>query len=79
MKLVSYTKTTKYVDYFGFGFSIPISIKYIATDGNGEIYGYSEKPYLSDHWFEFQTTNKFMELGKFLLEGQDWRETLREV
>lgn len=78
MTLVELPKT-KTVDYFGLQLTVPLFINFIATDSDGEVYGYEIKP-SDDVYWEPNGNNDldYYIIATVNLHGLDWRETLRK-
>ena len=70
----------KEVVYFGETFNIPREVKYIATDCDGEIYGYILDPSLSwNKWIlNDRDSNKAYILGNCTFQG-NWEDSLMVV
>ena len=65
----------KPVQYFGV--DLVITLPFVATDANGVVHEYSEKPNTLDGGV-FMETGECNEIGKVDLEGLDWKATLAE-
>lgn len=77
---VSYA-THKQVKYFTSRLTVPDYVTYIATDFNGIVFGYSDKPVLSAggyHWTYSTPTLGIVEIGTIKYRG-DWKESLKKV
>lgn len=71
---------SKEVDYFGIKLTVPSDVMCIATDSEGLVYGYYNKPKLTDrYWNVSDMYDHVVSLATVELEGTDWRETLRFV
>lgn len=69
----SFTKT---VNYFGIEYDVPVWIRWIAADADGELTGYQTRPYLlSKLW---ATLDSNVDLGIVEFCG-NWEESLIEV
>lgn len=73
------------IDYFGATVMVPLGsrITYVATDGDGEVYGFCKKPCLdhgigSDIWTNDSTSHSCTYLCKIQYEG-DWKNSLLEI
>lgn len=78
MTLVELPKT-KTVDYFGLQLTVPLFINFIATDSDGEVYGYENKPYDDVYWEpDGDNDLDYYIIATVNLHGLDWRETLRK-
>lgn len=78
MNILMECKHTKTVKYFGITLEVPRDVKYLAVDGDGRLYSYQNKPENNialDFWYD---SAECYLVGEVDLEGQDWRETLRE-
>ena len=62
-----------------FEVDLVITLPFVATDANGNVYEYSEKPQL-DRFADdmFMARSEFNEIGKVDLEGLDWKASLAE-
>jgi len=77
MKLLSGHKT-KNIRYFGIDMTVRESVKFLATDEDGEVYGFDMKPttkatfwHVSEYAYDF--------VADVDLEGMDWKDTLVEL
>jgi hypothetical protein len=71
---------SKEVDYFGIKLTVPSDVMCIATDSGGLVYGYYNKPKLTDsYWNVSDMYDHVVSLATVELEGTDWRKTLRFV
>lgn len=78
MTLVSLIKM-KTVDYFGLSLDVPYYIDFIATDSDGEIYGYKDEPDIDSYWEPSDGEGQdWYKIGVVNLHGLDWKETLRK-
>lgn len=78
MTLVELPKT-KTVDYFGLQLIVPHSINFIATDSDGEIYGFKNEPSAIGYWEPDDDDGQdWYMIATVNLHGLDWRETLRK-
>lgn len=76
MTLVNLSQT-KTINYFGMGITIPDWAKYLATDRDGSVYAYDNKPSIDgDDWFVDHSS--ITSIATVNLHGLDWRETLRK-
>lgn len=74
-----YTENTfKRFQYFGAIMKINETIQYIATDKNGDVYGFSSKPRCNNSFWEDGCSHKTMFLGVIRYTG-DWQDSLMEV
>lgn len=66
----------KTVDYCGKQYNVPDWVKFIATDSDGAIFGYEEKPAISEFWKEHISKK-----GRVcrLTRPEEWRDTLQEI
>lgn len=73
MKAVSKTITVE--------IALPDWVKWVATDENGEVYGFSHKPIQKDCiWYVRSQRHVFVRLVKDIgTDCPNWRETLRKV
>ena len=73
MKLIE--SNNKRVNYFGIDLLVHITIKYIATDANGLVKGYTKCPqYKSNRWASINGTTIY--IGRVNLEFQPASSTL---
>lgn len=71
---------SKEVDYFGITLRVASDLMCIATDSDGTIYGYYEKPVIpSEKSICWTCWGEAVSLATVELDGTDWRETLRYV
>lgn len=69
----------KTVNYFGLSLTVPKNIDYIATNSNGNVYGYFREPErCSEFWDSHYDGFPKVILATVNLHGLDWKETLRE-
>lgn len=82
MKLIEICeKETKQVNYFGIELTVDADVDFLATDKDGYIYAYYNKPGAiskSEFWVQKES---FMPhpIAKVDLGDKDWKETLVEV
>lgn len=71
----------KQVNYFGRDFLLPRKIKYLATDGNGDIRGFTQRPNTNDLIVgKWKSSNE--ENARFIATSEyqgNWRRSLQEV
>ncbi|EJS0970487.1 hypothetical protein NW995_002483 [Salmonella enterica] len=77
MTLVNVEYNATKILYFGMEVIIPDWTNYLATDSNGEVYAYDNKPIIDgDDWFVGDST--IIHVATVNLHGLNWRETLRK-
>lgn len=73
----------KRVQYQGESLDVPEFVNYIATDSNGDRYGYSHKPEVPDFVYAWRTPYEFINVADYwyLEEGdsRNWRDSLVQV
>ncbi len=75
----------KPVEYFGHRITVPIWVVWLATDADGELYGYKHEPYLpansvENNWLRvFDPAEKRCFVATVELQGTDWRDTKVKV
>lgn len=73
----------KRVQYQGESLDVPEFVNYIATDSNGECYGYSHKPEVLEFVYAWRTPYALLNIADYWYLGetcgQDWRYSLTEV
>jgi len=69
---------TKLFDYFGLPLSIPDGILWLATDGDGMLYGYFNEPYCADQGFWDNYDDEKVKIAKIQIIG-DWKQSKIEV
>lgn len=83
MKILQEFNQTKPVKYFGLYLNVPYTANYIATDEDGMVWCYDNKPeinkFYSDCWTYRGYDNNFIEIAEVDLEGMDWKDTLMEI
>ena len=66
------------VEYFGTIVDVQKKHKYIATNGNGDVYSYERKPSLATNGFiEIDGISEF--IGEANIKGDEWKASLRKV
>lgn len=71
--------TVKVVTYFNKQFLASCDVKYVATDGNGDIFGYTTKPTLiGQKWRKTSSSCKCEFIANVNFEG-DFSESLQYV
>ena len=65
--------TTKIVTFEGKQYEVPEWVNWVARDGNGDGYGYEEKPFLGCDQFD----NEYGRI--FTLFANNWRDSLTKV
>jgi len=85
MIILMEVKAGKDVTYFDIPLNIPKQIKYLATDADGMVWGYEDKPraiegvgVLVSQWVNATDRPQVVKIGEVDLQGLDWRDTLRE-
>ena len=72
-------RSYKSFNYFGINLKLPNRIKYIATDSDGEVYGYYRTPYNdSNSWGTADEDDVYLFLGTIEFKG-DFKHSLVEV
>ena len=78
MKLIeNVTHATKPVMYFGVQFHIPNHHHYIATDCDGSVYSYIDKPHADEYYYMGEDA-KYLGLA-YVSENDNWRDSLMHV
>ena len=68
----------KTVFYFGYAYKVPLWVRYVAVDEDGEIFGYCDKPEISKFYQHWCADDDGVEMGTVDYNG-DWKESLVEV
>ena len=69
---------TKLFDYFGLPLSVPDEIQWLATDGDGTLYGYFNEPYCADQGFWDNYDDEKVKIAKIQIIG-DWKQSKIDV
>ena len=78
-------KKSKVVSYRGHSFVVPDYIKYMATDGDGTVNGFTDKPKALKDLGYWMSTNEFAGQEIIYLADrdepflEDWYESMREI
>jgi hypothetical protein len=79
MKFKTNFENAKPVDYFGLTVYIPEKCKFLATDADGELWAYTERPQKHSNGYWSQDSRISEYICKLDLETMHWTETLRKV
>lgn len=63
---------TKTITYFGREYTVPVWVKYVATDEKGDIYGFKYKPRLGEEIWIGEVTHLF----PIHVAAISWRDSL---
>lgn len=75
---VNSVKYKKLITYFGVELQVPNWTKWVATDADGELVAFANKPlYTFNHWYS--EIDKVLTLKESVNYDGDWRKSLREV
>jgi hypothetical protein len=64
------------VNYLGLFMPVPPNITHMATDANGDLYGFTDKPEVADSRRFWRSNGIVILLANVDLEGRDWTTTL---
>lgn len=71
---------TKDVEYFGIQLTVLERVDYIATDENGDVYGYENHPTQKERWEWGSNCDPiWYKIGTVDLDGIEWFNTCKSV
>jgi hypothetical protein len=81
MKLLMKTEVCELVNYQQSAWLVvPMVFTHVATDANGDVWAYSDKPTAGDYGWADLTYGTRQMLGIMEFEdGDDWRDSLQEI
>ena len=72
------SKNVRTVDYFDISIDVTCHARFVATDKDGEIWSYSEEPYIDEQRSWWRVDEGGGMLGHIEYEG-DWKDSLLEI